>query len=57
MYGLTKDTIGGFNSMLDKQRSEEGSAFVSTVLFNNVSKVVHDREDIKSVAHMTDSDY
>ena len=43
--------------MLDKQRSEEGSAFVSTVLFNNVSKVVHDREDIKSVAHMTDSDY
>ena len=44
MYGLTKDTIGGFNSMLDKQRSEEGSAFVSTVLFNNVSKVVHDRE-------------
>lgn len=57
MSGLEKDTIGGFNSMLEKQREEPGDAVVSTVLFDNEIEVVHDRIDIKSVPRLTEEDY
>lgn len=57
MSGLEADTVGGFNSMLRKQQLEEGDAFVSTILFDNVSEVIHDRADIKSVRPMTEKDY
>ena len=57
MSGLEKDTIGGFNSMLEKQRKEPGEAMVSTVLFDNEIEVVHDRIDIKSVPRLTEEDY
>lgn len=57
MSGLEGDTIGGFNSMLDKQRREAGEALVSTVLFDNVSEVLHDRVDLRAVRPMTDRDY
>ena len=57
MSGLEADTVGGFNSMLRKQQREEGDAFVSTILFDNVSEVIHDRADIKSVRPMTEKDY
>ena len=43
MSGLEKDTIGGFNSMIEKQKREDGQALVSTVLFDNESVVIHDR--------------
>jgi hypothetical protein len=43
MSGLEGDTIGGFNSMIEKQRREPGEALVSTVLFDNYSQVIHDR--------------
>ena len=43
MAGLEGDTIGGFNAMIEKQRKQEGECFVSTVLFDNVSEVLHDR--------------
>ena len=32
MIGYEKDTIGGFNSMIEKQKSGEGEVYVSTVL-------------------------
>ena len=57
MYGLETDTIGGFNSMLDKQRKGEGHAYVSTVLFNDENEIIHDRENIKMVEHMTSNQY
>ena len=57
MSGLENDTIGGFNSMLEKQRKEPGDAVVSTVLFDNEIEVVHDRIDIKSVPRLTEEDY
>ena len=57
MSGLEADTIGGFNSMIEKQRKEDGEALVSTVLFDNESEVVHDRVDIRSIRPMTDRDY
>ena len=43
MSGMEGDTIGGFNSMIAKQKKEDGNAFVSTILFNNRSEVLHDR--------------
>lgn len=52
MHGMERDTIGGFNAMLDKQRSQPGSALVSTVLFSNTSEVIHDRVEIQHVGPM-----
>ena len=57
MSGLEADTIGGFNSMIKKQRKEDGEALVSTVLFDNLSEVIHDRVDIRDIKPMTDRDY
>lgn len=57
MAGLEKDTIGGFNSLLEKQKSESGKALVSTVLFDNERKVLHDRADISIVSPITEKDY
>lgn len=57
MSGLEADTIGGFNSMIKKQKKEEGDAFVSTILFDNVSEVIHDRVNIRDIRPMTDRDY
>ena len=49
MHGLERDTIGGFNSMLANQKQAKGSAFFSTVLFDNFREVPHDRIDIPKV--------
>ena len=57
MAGLESDTIGGFNAMLEKQRREEGNAYLSAVLFNNNSTVLYDRADIKRVEPMTERQY
>ena len=57
MAGLEGDTIGGFNSMIEKQKKEPGEAFVSTVLFDNDTEVIHDRVDIKKIELMTDREY
>lgn len=57
MHGLESDTIGGFNSMLEKQKKIEGQAFISTVLFDHQSEVIHDRVDIAQVAPMTEKEY
>ena len=57
MAGLESDTVGGFNSMLEKQKKEEGDCYVSTVLFDNVSEVLHDRVRLCDVPRMTDRDY
>lgn len=57
MHGLESDTIGGFNSMLAQQKNGEGRAIVSTVLFDDESKVIHDRQSIDTIAPMTDRDY
>ena len=57
MYGLEKDTIGGFNSMLGKQKNQGGDAFVTTVLFDHEYKIVHDRLAVNEVPEMTANDY
>lgn len=43
MSGLESDTVGGFNSLIEKQKKQSGKCFVSTVLFDNESTVLHDR--------------
>ena len=57
MAGLEKDTIGGFNSMLEKQRKEPGDAVVSTVLFDTRVEVIHDRVALADVPDLTDREY
>lgn len=57
MQGLEEDTIGGFNSLIEKQKKIEGDALISTVLFANESKVIHDRVDVKDVKPMTENNY
>lgn len=57
MSGLEADTIGGFNAMIEKQRKEAGECFVSTVLFDNDSEVLHDRVKLSEIKPMTDRDY
>ena len=57
MAGLEDDTIGGFNAMIQKQKRESGEAYVSTILFDNYSEVVHDRVDIRDVPPMTRKEY
>ena len=57
MGGLESDTIGGFNSLIEKQRKQDGECYVSTVLFDNVSEVIHDRVKLADVKPMTDKEY
>lgn len=57
MSGLEADTIGGFNSMIGKQKKEDGEAIVSTVLFDDQQEVVYDRQPVKMVEPMTDRQY
>lgn len=57
MAGFEGDTIGGFNATIEKQKAHDGKVYVSTVLFDNVSEVIHDRVDIREITTMTRSDY
>ena len=57
MSGMEKDTIGGFNSMIAKQRGEPGEALVSTVLFDNDIEVIHDRVPLEKISLLTEEEY
>ena len=57
MAGLEKDTIGGFNSLLEKQKKEKGKALVTTMLFDDDFTLVHDRQPIHRVAPLTEEQY
>lgn len=57
MSGLERDTIGGFNGLIEKQKKEEGDAFVSVVLFDDQMEVLYDRVDLKKIEPMNDKQY
>ena len=57
MAGLEPDTIGGYNSMIEKQKNEEGEALISTVLFDNETEVLHDRVPIGKIEPITEKEY
>ena len=57
MFGLEKDTVGGFNSLIEKQKKQEGECFVSTVLFSDSAQTVHDRLPLEGIEQMREEDY
>ena len=57
MSGLEKDTIGGYNSMLEQQKNLDGECVITTVLFDNHYELLHDRIDIRAVAPITEKEY
>jgi uncharacterized protein YegL len=57
MSGLETDTIGGYNSMLEKQKVVEGECYITTVLFDNNYELLHDRIDIRAVSPITENEY
>ena len=57
MSGLEKETIGGYNSLIKKQRREKGEAIISTVLFDNQIEVLHDRVNFKDINDISEKDY
>lgn len=57
MQGLERDTIGGFNSMIERQKAQDGEVYVSTVLFDNLSEVIHDRVKLSEIKPMTEREY
>ncbi len=57
MRGLEADTIGGFNSMIERQQKEEGEAYVSAVLFDDECEVLYDRVDVKKIEPINDNQY
>ena len=57
MSGLESDTIGGFNSMIAKQKKEDSDCYVSVVLFDDRSEVIYDRVDLKKIEQMNDNQY
>ena len=57
MSGLEADTIGGFNSLIAKQKKEEGTALISTVLFDDQTEVLYDRISLERIEPMNDRQY
>ena len=57
MAGLEGDTIGGFNAMIEKQKSEPGETLINTVFFDNVSEVIHDRIPLDEIQPLTHNEY
>lgn len=57
MSGLETDTIGGFNSMLEKQKGVDGECRITTVLFDHEYVLLHDRIDLSAVSPMTEKEY
>ena len=57
MSGLESDTVGGFNSLIEKQKKHEGEALVTTVLFNHRTKTLHDRVPLDRIESLTTADY
>ena len=56
MSGLEADTIGGYNSLLEKQKKEDGEAIVSTVLFDDTQEVLHARVNLDKMKPITDKE-
>ena len=57
MSGLEEDTIGGFNSVIEKQKRQSGKCLVTTVLFDSRVQTLHDRVELQELRPMTQEDY
>lgn len=57
MQGLENDVIGGFNSLIEKQRKEKGKAYITTVLFDYQIEILHKNVDIENIKQLTNKEY
>ena len=57
MSGMEKDTIGGFNSFIEKSKKEDTKTLLTTFLFSNNFTILHDRVDVNKVEPLTEKDY
>lgn len=57
MYGSEKDTIGGFNSIIKEQKSDEVQAKVTTILFDHEYEMLYKRKDLFDVDELTEKEY
>lgn len=57
MWGLEDDTIGGFNSMMEKQKKQKGQALVTTVLFDDCYEILHDRQPLETLMPINAEQY
>lgn len=57
MHGLERDTIGGFNSLIEKQKRESGKCTVTTILFDHEISRLHDRADLADIKPITENEY
>lgn len=57
MSGFESDTIGGYNSVLAENRNKKGKTFITTILFNDKTKILHNREPISKISNLTLEDY
>ena len=57
MSGLVDDTVGGFNTMIARQKEQDGECLVSLVTFNHTQSVILDRARLSEVKPLTRDDY
>lgn len=57
MMGSEKDTIGGFNSFIQRELKKELDTRVTTVLFDNRYEMLYKRKPIHQVKELTDKEY
>jgi uncharacterized protein YegL len=55
MHGFEKDTVGGFNTMIKKQKEMEGKVDVTTVLFNHEVEIINERVRIDDLEMLDES--
>jgi hypothetical protein len=56
MRGLEEDTIGGFNSFVERQRSLKGQTIITTVLFDDQYEILWNGIDAREVK-LTNKEY
>ena len=57
MYGSEKDTMGGFNSFIEKERKKEFNTTVTTILFDHEYEILYKRTPINDVKELTSEEY
>ncbi|MBQ3869865.1 MAG: hypothetical protein II777_04890, partial [Clostridia bacterium] len=57
MHGLESDTVGGYNSVMEKQKKVDGECYVTSIFFNSESETVHDRVKLSEIEPLTEEDY
>ena len=57
MTGFSEDTIGGFNSFIEKEKDKDINTYVTTILFDNDYEILYERKEINKVEKLTDKEY